>query len=85
MAALRAPIFPQTDAGAATPQFSVKVSTSTIGAPADNRQTMRCWTTRRCPAHAPWGEPFADIPLLDGQSEHLSVITKAGVLGKRFD
>jgi imidazolonepropionase-like amidohydrolase len=31
------------------------------------------------------GGPFADIPLLDGQSEHLSVITKAGVLGKRFD
>ena len=31
------------------------------------------------------GERFADIPLLDGQSEHLSVITKAGVLGKRFD
>jgi hypothetical protein len=31
------------------------------------------------------GERFADIPLLDDQSEHLSVITKAGVLGKRFD
>ena len=31
------------------------------------------------------GEPFADIPLLDGPSEHLPVITKAGVLGKRFD
>jgi imidazolonepropionase-like amidohydrolase len=31
------------------------------------------------------GEPLAVIPVLDGQSEHLSVITKAGVLGKRFD
>jgi hypothetical protein len=51
--------------------------------------TRRCWRTWRCRAGADLivaeGEPLAVIPVLDGQSEHLSVITKAGVLGKRFD
>jgi len=31
------------------------------------------------------GDPLADISLLDGQGEHLSVIVKDGMLHKRFD